>query len=65
MIYPNHLLNTPLILNPVEVAAGPAVITGDPSSEYFIGVKSIKVDNKRISFNASLLSINKVREEPR
>ncbi|XP_027351061.1 basic 7S globulin-like [Abrus precatorius] len=40
---------TPLFTNRVSTA----------SAEYFIGVKSIKIDNKTVPLNASLLSIDK------
>ncbi|KAK3031175.1 hypothetical protein RJ639_035332 [Escallonia herrerae] len=51
------LTYTPLINNPVSTAG--SHYTGEPSAEYFIGVKSIKVNNKIVPINASLLSINK------
>ncbi|KAK7270263.1 hypothetical protein RIF29_23276 [Crotalaria pallida] len=47
---------TPLITNPVSTAS--ASSQGEPSSEYFIGVKSIKIDNKIVQINSSLLSID-------
>jgi hypothetical protein len=51
------LIYTPLILNPVSTAS--AYSQGDPSSEYFIGVKSINISGKAVPLNASLLSIGK------
>eukprot|EP00262_Sarcandra_glabra_P002134 TRINITY_DN1238_c1_g1_i1.p1 TRINITY_DN1238_c1_g1~~TRINITY_DN1238_c1_g1_i1.p1 ORF type:complete len:442 (+),score=23.87 TRINITY_DN1238_c1_g1_i1:36-1328(+) len=50
------LIYTPLLTNPVSTAG--ASTQGEPSFEYFIGVKSIKVSDKRISLNSSLLSID-------
>ena len=47
---------TPLILNPVSSAG--AFFKGESSAEHFIGVKSIKVDDKFVPLNTSLLSIN-------
>ncbi|KAF9619889.1 hypothetical protein IFM89_009671 [Coptis chinensis] len=49
------LIYTPLLRNPVSTASG--YTTGDKSTDYFIGVKSIKVNGKPISLNATLLSI--------
>ncbi|GAV60915.1 hypothetical protein CFOL_v3_04443 [Cephalotus follicularis] len=51
------LVETPLIKNPVSTA--PVYMEGEPSHEYFIGVRSIKVDGTVVHFNTSLLSINK------
>ncbi|KAK4273133.1 hypothetical protein QN277_021589 [Acacia crassicarpa] len=52
------LTYTPLILNPVSTAS--ASTQGQASSEYFIGVKSIKIDQKVVpNINTTLLSINK------
>ncbi|XP_062177172.1 probable aspartic proteinase GIP2 [Alnus glutinosa] len=51
------LIYTPLILNPVSTAS--AYSQGDASSEYFIGVKSIKINGNAVPLNASLLSIDK------
>ncbi|XP_027934637.1 basic 7S globulin-like [Vigna unguiculata] len=48
---------TPLLLNPVSTAS--AFSQGEPSAEYFIGVKSIRIDGKAVRFNTTLLSINK------
>ncbi|KAF6145277.1 hypothetical protein GIB67_041472 [Kingdonia uniflora] len=50
------LIFTPLIVNPVSTAS--AYTQGDPSTEYFIGVKSIKISENAISLNTSLLWIN-------
>ncbi|KAH1227333.1 Basic 7S globulin 2 [Glycine max] len=47
---------TPLLLNPVSTAS--AFALGEPSAEYFIGVKSIKIDEKSVRVNTTLLSIN-------
>ncbi|GMI69370.1 secreted aspartic protease 2 [Hibiscus trionum] len=47
---------TPLFINPVSTAS--AFPMGEPSAEYFIGVKSIKVNEKPVSLNTALLSIN-------
>ncbi|CAI0559776.1 unnamed protein product [Linum tenue] len=50
------LIYTPLILNKVSTAA--AYFEGDPSSDYFIGVTSIKINNKIVPLNTTLLKIN-------
>ncbi|KAF5824189.1 putative nepenthesin [Helianthus annuus] len=50
------LSSTPLVINPVSTA--PIFSEGDASDEYFINVKSIEVDHKRVAFNSSLLSID-------
>ncbi|EEF45327.1 probable aspartic proteinase GIP2 [Ricinus communis] len=50
------LTYTPLIINPVSTAA--AFVQGDPSSDYFIGVKSININGKPVPLNTTLLSIN-------
>ncbi|XP_057964462.1 probable aspartic proteinase GIP2 [Malania oleifera] len=50
------LTYTPLFINPVSTAL--AFTAGEPSAEYFIGVKSININDKAININASLLSIN-------
>ena len=50
------LTYTPLFINPVSTAS---VYSGDePSAEYFIGVKSVKINGKAIKFDKSLLSID-------
>ncbi|KAE9451867.1 hypothetical protein C3L33_16235, partial [Rhododendron williamsianum] len=52
------LATTPLLINPVSTA--PSYSEGDPSDEYFIDVKLIRVNGIRLgSFNASLLAIDK------
>jgi hypothetical protein len=50
------LTYTPLFINPVSTAS--AYTQGEPSAEYFIGVKSIKVDDKVVKINTTLLSID-------
>ncbi|TYG39307.1 hypothetical protein ES288_D12G005900v1 [Gossypium darwinii] len=50
------LTYTPLFINPVSTAS--AYPMGEASAEYFIGVKSIKVNENPISLNTTLLSIN-------
>ncbi|KAM5563771.1 hypothetical protein ABKV19_018409 [Rosa sericea] len=50
------LTYTPLFINPVSTAS--AFSQGDASSEYFIGVNSIKVNDKAVNINTTLLSIN-------
>ncbi|XP_024020915.1 basic 7S globulin-like [Morus notabilis] len=50
------LTYTPLILNPVSTA--PSSSHNGPSADYFIGVKSIKVNGKVVPLNTSLLSID-------
>ncbi|RDX84974.1 Basic 7S globulin, partial [Mucuna pruriens] len=47
---------TPLLVNPVSTAS--AFSQGEPSAEYFIGVKSIRIDQNVVPVNTSLLSIN-------
>ncbi|GMI98771.1 secreted aspartic protease 2 [Hibiscus trionum] len=47
---------TPLFINPVSTAS--AFPMGEPSAEYFIGVNSIKVNEKTVLLNTTLLSIN-------
>ncbi|KAK7393547.1 hypothetical protein VNO78_22105 [Psophocarpus tetragonolobus] len=46
---------TPLLLNPVSTAS--AFFQGEHSAEYFIGVKSIRIAEKAVPVNTSLLSI--------
>ncbi|KAG9457977.1 hypothetical protein H6P81_002485 [Aristolochia fimbriata] len=48
---------TPLLINPVSTAG--VSTAGERSDEYFIGVKSIKVNGKTIPVNSTLLKINK------
>lgn len=50
----SSLSYTPLLIN--SITGGGFV--GDASPQYFIGVKSIKVNDKRVNFNESLLSFN-------
>ncbi|KAF4350186.1 hypothetical protein F8388_013607 [Cannabis sativa] len=52
-----NLIYTPLILNPVSTAG--ASFEGEPSADYFIGVKGIKINGKDVKLNTSLLSIAK------
>ncbi|XP_027365956.1 basic 7S globulin-like [Abrus precatorius] len=48
---------TPLITNPVSTA--PSAFLGEPSVEYFIGVKSIRISDKNVPLNTTLLSIDR------
>ncbi|KAG2697147.1 hypothetical protein I3843_07G091700 [Carya illinoinensis] len=50
------LAYTPLFINPVSTAS--AYAQGEPSAEYFIGVKSIRISEKVVAVNATLLSID-------
>ncbi|KAH7522371.1 hypothetical protein FEM48_Zijuj07G0131300 [Ziziphus jujuba var. spinosa] len=50
------LTYTPLFINPVSTAG--TSFEGEKSAEYFIGVKSIKINEKAVRFNTSLLSID-------
>ncbi|KAJ4834377.1 GLC7-interacting protein 2 [Turnera subulata] len=52
-----NLIYTPLILNPVSTAS--AYFEGEPSSEYFIGVKGIQINGNSVPLNTSLLAIDK------
>ncbi|XP_075085620.1 putative aspartic proteinase GIP2 [Nicotiana tabacum] len=52
----NDFSYTPLFINPVSTAS--AFSSGEPSSEYFIGVKSIKINQKVVPINTTLLSID-------
>jgi hypothetical protein len=52
----DSLTYTPLLINPVSTAS--AFSQGEPSAEYFIGVKTIKINEKVVSLNTSLLSID-------
>ncbi|XWS31598.1 hypothetical protein CRYUN_Cryun23aG0090100 [Craigia yunnanensis] len=47
---------TPFFINPVSTAS--SFPLGEPSAEYFISVKSIKVNEKAVSLNTTLLSID-------
>ncbi|XP_028796434.1 basic 7S globulin-like [Neltuma alba] len=51
------LQTTPLVVNPV--ATGPVSVSGVPSYEYFIDVKSIRIDGNVVNLKPSLLSIDK------
>ncbi|KAK6117235.1 hypothetical protein DH2020_049000 [Rehmannia glutinosa] len=51
------LKTTPLIINPVSTY--PIFVTGDPSDEYFINVKSIRVNGEELSVKKSYFSIDK------
>ncbi|KAF7837239.1 basic 7S globulin-like [Senna tora] len=53
----NKLIYTPLIKNPVSTAS--AHYAGHPSSDYFIGVKSIRINLQPVPINTTLLSIHK------
>ncbi|OVA02962.1 Peptidase A1 [Macleaya cordata] len=52
----NSLIHTPLLLNPVSNT----VITynGRPSDEYFIGVRTVKVNGKPVKLNGKLLTVD-------
>ncbi|KAK7303249.1 hypothetical protein RJT34_14151 [Clitoria ternatea] len=52
----SFFLTTPLIVNPFSTA--PVFGEGDPSYEYFIVVKSIKIDDEVLNFKPTLLSID-------
>ncbi|KAM7256775.1 hypothetical protein ACFE04_012516 [Oxalis oulophora] len=52
-----ELTYTKLFINPVSTAS--TYSEGDKSSEYFIGVESIRVTGKALRFNTSLLTITK------
>ncbi|RZC63961.1 hypothetical protein C5167_025735 [Papaver somniferum] len=51
----SSLQYTPLLINPVSTAG--AFSQGEKSVEYFIGVKSIRIDEKEVPVNKNLLSI--------
>lgn len=51
------LIYTPLLLNPVSSAG--ASFEGEPSAEYFIGLKSIQINGQPVPINTTLLSIDK------
>ncbi|XP_010255899.1 PREDICTED: basic 7S globulin-like [Nelumbo nucifera] len=55
--YSKSLTYTPLIINPVSTA--PIYSEGDQSDEYFIQVKSININAKRVPINTTLLSFDK------
>ncbi|WOH12885.1 hypothetical protein DCAR_0832394 [Daucus carota subsp. sativus] len=50
------LTKTPILVNPVSTAG--ISTEGEASSDYFIGVKSININEKPIKIKASLLEIN-------
>ncbi|KAG7652904.1 Xylanase inhibitor C-terminal [Arabidopsis suecica] len=50
------LQTTPLLINPVSTAS--AFSQGEKSSEYFIGVTAIKIVEKTVPINTTLLKIN-------
>ncbi|KAF3434873.1 hypothetical protein FNV43_RR21960 [Rhamnella rubrinervis] len=52
----DSLIYTPLFINPVSTAG--TSFEGEKSAEYFIGVKSIKINEKVVPVNTSLLSID-------
>ncbi|XP_073145099.1 probable aspartic proteinase GIP2 [Henckelia pumila] len=47
---------TPLFINPVSTAS--AFTQGDPSDEYFIRINSIRINDKPLSINTTLLKID-------
>ncbi|XP_073051783.1 probable aspartic proteinase GIP2 [Primulina eburnea] len=47
---------TPLFINPVSTAS--AYSQGDPSDEYFIRINSIRINDKPLSINTTLLKID-------
>ncbi|GMN46600.1 hypothetical protein TIFTF001_015776 [Ficus carica] len=54
----NSLIYTPLLLNPKTL---PGIdIKQEPSPKYFIGVKSIKINDKAVPVNTSLLRIDRL-----
>ncbi|KAK2966885.1 hypothetical protein RJ640_028895 [Escallonia rubra] len=52
----SSLTYIPLLIN--RIGTGTGYFQGEASAEYFIGVKSIKVNRKAIPINTTLLSIN-------
>nr|XP_016463547.1 PREDICTED: basic 7S globulin-like [Nicotiana tabacum] len=52
-----NLLYTPLLTNPISTAG--SYFGGETSTDYFIGVKSIKVNGELVLINNLLLQINK------
>ncbi|KAL0376568.1 UNVERIFIED_CONTAM: putative aspartic proteinase GIP2 [Sesamum calycinum] len=54
--FSGSLKTTPLIINPVSTY--PIYVTGEPSDEYFIDVRSIRVDGKPLSVKSSYFSID-------
>uniref|UniRef100_A0A3Q7FTJ7 Peptidase A1 domain-containing protein n=2 Tax=Solanum lycopersicum TaxID=4081 RepID=A0A3Q7FTJ7_SOLLC len=62
MMLPNidiskDLIITPLITNPFGTGSVPSL--NEPSSEYYIGVKSIRVNAKPVTINKKLLGVDK------
>ncbi|XP_051127417.1 probable aspartic proteinase GIP2 [Andrographis paniculata] len=53
----SSLYTTPLVKNPVSTDMNEVI--GNLTVEYFIGVKSIKVGNRALNLNKTLLSINR------
>ncbi|XP_047324849.1 probable aspartic proteinase GIP2 [Impatiens glandulifera] len=49
---------TPLLLNPVSASNGFQLNPERPSPEYFIGVRSIRIDGETVPVNSSLLKID-------
>ncbi|EEF45334.1 probable aspartic proteinase GIP2 [Ricinus communis] len=56
-IVSNDLIYIRLILNPVGTPGYSSL--GESSADYYIGVKSIRVDGKEVKFDKTLLSIDK------
>ncbi|KAH0703477.1 hypothetical protein KY285_017755 [Solanum tuberosum] len=52
-----YLIITPLITNPFGTGSVPSL--NEPSSEYYIGVKSIRVNGKPVTINKKLLGVDK------
>ncbi|KFK42682.1 hypothetical protein AALP_AA1G026200 [Arabis alpina] len=52
----SRLTTTPLLINPVSSAS--AYTQGEKSSEYFIGVTDIKISDKSVPINKTMLKIN-------
>ncbi|KAL9660556.1 hypothetical protein QQ045_025371 [Rhodiola kirilowii] len=51
------LVETPIVINPNSTAA--MYFVGEPSDEYFLGVKSIKVAGVAVALNSTLLTFDK------
>ena len=47
---------TPLIINPVSTRSA---FLGEPSTEFFIVVKSIRISDQNVALNTTLLSIDR------
>ncbi|KAJ8565879.1 hypothetical protein K7X08_008455 [Anisodus acutangulus] len=52
-----RLVYTPLLINPVSTAG--SYFKGEPSTDYFIGVTSIKINGNVVPINTTLLNITK------